>query len=65
MLEEIKAANGQFSLSATETGGLVLRKTSDATTMWQLSGGLMKREYTIELGNEGNLCRDCLGSCAG
>ncbi|KAF9545016.1 hypothetical protein EC957_011513 [Mortierella hygrophila] len=56
MLEEIKSANGQFSLLATETGGLVLRNTSDATTVWQLGGGLMKGEYTIELGKDGNLC---------
>lgn len=56
MLEEIKSTNGQVSLSATDTGGLVLRKTSDATTVWQLGGGLAKGEYTIELGKDGNLC---------
>ncbi|KAG0289905.1 hypothetical protein BGZ96_006622 [Linnemannia gamsii] len=56
MLEEIKSSNGQFSLSATNTGGLVFRKTSDKSVIWQLGGQLAKKEYTIELGTDGNLC---------
>ncbi|KAF9134953.1 hypothetical protein BGW39_005250 [Mortierella sp. 14UC] len=56
MLEEIKSTNGQYSLLATETGSLVLRKNVDATVVWQLGGGLPKGEYTIEFGKDGNLC---------
>ncbi|KAF8934622.1 hypothetical protein BGZ47_010290 [Haplosporangium gracile] len=56
MLEEIKFPIEQFSLSATKTGGLVLRKARDVTTVWQLGGGLVKGKYTIELRKDGNLC---------
>ncbi|KAF9125612.1 hypothetical protein BG015_004865, partial [Linnemannia schmuckeri] len=56
ILEEIKSPNGLFSLSTTETGGLVLRKTSDATAAWHLGGELAKGKYTIELEKDGNLC---------
>lgn len=34
MLEEIISPNGQFLLSTTDTGGLVLRKSSDKSLIW-------------------------------
>ncbi|KAG0203889.1 hypothetical protein BGX33_008827 [Mortierella sp. NVP41] len=56
MSEEIKSTNGQYSLQATETGGLVLRKNADSSIVWQLGGGLVKGDYTIEMGLDANLC---------
>ncbi|KAG0249286.1 hypothetical protein BGZ95_007602, partial [Linnemannia exigua] len=57
MLEEIKSTNGQYSLLATKTGGLVLRKNADpSSVVWQLGGELTEGEYTVEFGKDGNLC---------